>query len=392
MATVLVTGGEERAALAVVRSLGRAGHRVLVGSGKGRSLAGASRHAAAEMMLGDPLADPEGFARGVAAAVGRESVDVVIPVTEADLLAVLPRRDDLAPAAVPFPDLSVFLAGSDKERVAELARSVGFGVPEQRVVRREEVERLPERAPRATVLKPSRSVRGGVKTGVSYVEAGEALRAAAAELPDEAFPLLVQERVTGPGVGVFMLRWEGRIVAEFAHRRLREKPPSGGVSVLRESVPLGAGLRRGAAGLLEALEWTGVAMVELKLDAADGTPWIMELNGRFWGSLQLAIDAGVDFPRILVDAVQGRPPARPPPYRPGVRTRWLMGDVDHLLLRLGRSREALDLPPDAPGRGAVAAGFLRAFLPPVRSEVFRWGDPRPFAREVAAWTRSLGEG
>ena len=40
-------------------------------------------------------------------------------------------------------------------------------------------------------------------------------------------------------------------------------------------------------------------MVEFKLDARDGVAKLMEINGRFWGSLQLAVDAGVDFPAIL---------------------------------------------------------------------------------------------
>ncbi len=54
-------------------------------------------------------------------------------------------------------------------------------------------------------------------------------------------------------------------------------------------------------------------MVEFKADARTGTPYLMEINGRFWGSLQLAIDAGVDFPAILVAAALGAPiPPRSP--------------------------------------------------------------------------------
>lgn len=393
MATVLVTGGEERAALAVVRSLGRAGHRVVVGGRRERSLAGASKHAAAELALGDSLGEPEAFADAVVRAARREEADVVLPITEADLLAVLPWRAELAPAAVPFPDHEVFLLGSDKEAVARMAEPLGFGIPGQTVVGRGEVGRLPGTAPGPRVLKPARSVRRGVKLGVSYVAADQPLRDAVAALPEEAFPVMVQERVEGPGVGVFMLRWEGRILAEMAHRRIREKPPSGGVSVLRESIRLEPGLGRMAAELLEALDWRGVAMIELKIEAATGMPYLMELNGRFWGSLQLAVDAGVDFPRILVDAALGSAASgEPPPYREGVRTRWILGDLDHLLLRFGRSARDLDLPDGAPGRGTTLAGFLGAFLPPNRQEVLRLGDPAPFLRELRTWISSLGRG
>jgi predicted ATP-grasp superfamily ATP-dependent carboligase len=189
-----------------------------------------------------------------------------------------------------------------------------------------------------------------------------------------------------------MLRWDGRIVAAMAHRRLREKPPSGGVSVLRETQLLDPGIHRMAAEVLEGLEWSGVAMVELKIEEKTGRPYIMEVNGRFWGSLQLAIDAGVDFPALLVSAALGEPLREVKSYKVGVRSRWILGDLDHLLARMRRSPEALHLPPGAPSRTEAIAGFLGAFAPPVRSEVFRWSDPGPFVREVGQWIAALGRG
>ena len=68
------------------------------------------------------------------------------------------------------------------------------------------------------------------------------------------------------------------------------------MSVYRESVAADPDLVRRSRALLDAFGWCGVAMVEYKLDERTGTPYLMEVNGRFWGSLQLAIDAGVDFP------------------------------------------------------------------------------------------------
>jgi predicted ATP-grasp superfamily ATP-dependent carboligase len=68
--------------------------------------------------------------------------------------------------------------------------------------------------------------------------------------------------------------------------------------------------------LLGQFDWQGVAMVEFKVEANTGTPYLLEVNGRFWGSLQLAIDAGVDFPALLVDAATGKPPAQSHGYWP----------------------------------------------------------------------------
>lgn len=35
--------------------------------------------------------------------------------------------------------------------------------------------------------------------------------------------------------------------------------------------------------LLDAFGWSGVAMVEYKVDERSGEPVLMEINGRFWG-------------------------------------------------------------------------------------------------------------
>ena len=105
------------------------------------------------------------------------------------------------------------------------------------------------------VAKPGRSVAdsAGVrhKLRVRHAATPEELLRVIAELPDAAFPLLLQERVIGPGVGIFLLLWDGEVRATFAHRRLREKPPSGGVSVYRESIaadPRARGALAPAAG------------------------------------------------------------------------------------------------------------------------------------------------
>ena len=169
--------------------------------------------------------------------------------------------------------------------------------------------------------------------------------ASSPDYPAAAFPLLLQERVVGPGVGIFLLIWDGVLRATFAHRRLREKPPSGGVSVYRESIAADPALVERSRQLLAHFGWQGVAMVEYKVDERTGIPVLMEINGRFWGSLQLAVDAGVDFPRLLIDCAEGKPTRRTRRrITVGSRLRWWWGDVDQLLLRLRHSGADLGLP------------------------------------------------
>jgi hypothetical protein len=136
--------------------------------------------------------------------------------------------------------------------------------------------------------------------------------------------------------------------------------------------------------LLRTFDWQGVAMVEYKREETSGTPYLMEINGRFWGSLQLAIDAGVDFPSLLVEAALGR--ARPPVtrYRSGLRLRSWWGDVDSFLARMRHSPERLSLPPNAPDRLRVLTEFFH-WRNADRMETFRFADPGPFVRDTLQW-------
>ena len=387
---VLVTDGDSRAALAIVRSLGRAGHSVFVAASRRLSLAGASRYARRRDVVADPISSPWEFVEDIRRVIQRHAVDVLIPVTDAALVSLSRERARLGTVCLPWPDAEAVSQVSDKALVAIAAREIGIAVPRQVVAASLDEALAAVRDLRfPLVAKPSRSVRERrdgtlAKLLVTHAADADELSSELAPLGETAFPLLLQERIVGPGVGVSLLVWDGRLLAHFTHRRLREHPPAGGVSVYAESVAPDPGLVERSFTLLQRFGWCGVAMVEYKVDATSGVPYLMEVNGRFWGSLQLAIDAGVDFPSLLVAATRGVT-GRVPQYRSGVRFRWWWGDVDHLLLRLARSAARLSLPTDAPRRVGALREFLGAGLPHRGSDVFRADDPRPFMVETLQW-------
>jgi predicted ATP-grasp superfamily ATP-dependent carboligase len=390
--TVIVTDGEQRAALAIVRSLGAAGYRCIVTSSSRGSITGGSRFVTRAVNVPKALERPKEFADTIVALVAAERAAVVLPVSEQSLLAILPVRARLAPAIIPFPDLASFRALTDKERLLEEASKLGIAIPAQEVVRDADAVASMDLSKLAypIVLKPARSVSelAGVRSkfSVSYACDASDLARKIRGLSPAAFPVLLQQRVFGPGMGIFLLLWEGKLVAQFAHHRLSEKPPSGGVSVYCESIAIDEALRDRSRVLLDRFGWCGVAMVEYKRDSVTGQAYLMEVNGRFWGSLQLAIDSGVDFPRILVGCALGECIPEVPSYRVGVRSRWWWGQVDHLVGRVKRLATTDRLPPNTRSISQALGDLL---LGPVRradyEEVLRWTDPGPFWNETIRW-------
>jgi predicted ATP-grasp superfamily ATP-dependent carboligase len=385
MTRILITDGLERAALASCRSLMASGHDVHVAAAVRRSLAGVSRGVREHLVVEDPVAQPAEFADAIGDLVGRIGARILLPISDSAVSAVLAHPRCVPDGCtVPFPPFEAFQRASDKVGLLPLARAAGLGVPESSVIPTPDDARHVELAPLLPgVLKPHRSVvwtgRSQRRLNVVRVGTVEEGRCLLSELPEEAFPVLVQRRIAGPGVGFFALRWDGKVRAMFAHRRLREKPPSGGVSVYRESIALDPELAAAGSRLLEALGWEGVAMVECKREARTGMYYVIEVNARFWGSLQLAIDAGVDFPRLLVECVLGEHPSALRQYRVGIRSRWLWGEVDHTYLRV-KLRE----PTESAFRVLVGTVVRTVRHVPGRDrcEVLRFQDPRPFLVET----------
>jgi predicted ATP-grasp superfamily ATP-dependent carboligase len=391
MARIIVTDGDQRAALAVVRSLGKAGHTVMVVATQLRSLAAASRFSSGSSALPDPLESPLLFAQGILSLLDRWPADLLIPITDAALMAVTTVPELGKQVTIPFAGREAIGRAADKSLLMELAPRAGIAVPRQlKASSPEELGNLDsDQLLFPLVIKPSRSVfsEEGVQHKARVLHAANVreLRERGGSVARQAYPVLLQQRIVGPGIGIFLLVWNGDIKGVFSHRRIREKPPSGGVSVYRESIAADPGLVAKSRALLEMIGWQGVAMIEYKVDEATGTPFLMEINGRFWGSLQLAIDSGIDFPGLLVRLARGEQVQSPPAYRVGIRSRWWWGDVDHLLAMLRRSPAQLSLTPGAPGRLATIAEFAKVWRPGDRSEVLRWSDPKPFIRETINW-------
>jgi predicted ATP-grasp superfamily ATP-dependent carboligase len=391
VARILVTDGDNRSALAATRSLGELGHAVFTASESHPSLASVSRHSAGFDAYSSPYRAPDQFVQDIAAIAARRQVDVLLPMTEITTVLLTRSRGLLPPnVRIPFPDAETVATAADKSKVLQLASQIGVPIPKTLVVESpDQIDLVLERVEYPAVFKPARSRawtgERWISGGTGYSNAADDLRRRLRQLHPAIFPVLIQERIQGPGVGVFVCcGQDSQVLATFAHRRLREKPPSGGVSVLCESAPVDPVAKEHAIHLLRSIGWLGVAMVEFKQDSRDGGLKLMEINGRFWGSLQLAVDAGVNFPRLAAEIALGQ--ASPiDNYRVGVRSRWFWGDLDAMVALLLRSRSQLNLPEVHPGRWRTLLSFLKLWQPKTRYELERTSDPRPALLAARRW-------
>jgi predicted ATP-grasp superfamily ATP-dependent carboligase len=380
---VLVTDGNQRSTLAFVRALGSSGVGIVVGEASASSLAGKSRYCARRMRYPSPVERPEEFLDFLDRQLRSGQYEMVVPMTDVTLQLVARLRESLDNQVhFPFPGKEQVGSVQDKRQVFQIARQMGIPCPvTYSLDEHRDVNELAQRVQFPVVIKPrfSRYFDGRhlVLGSVRYANDPEALISMYRTMHEQIPCPLVQERIEGEGRGLFLLIWDGDLKAAFCHRRLREKPPWGGVSVYSESTPLDRAMVEKSFELLKALGWHGVAMVEFKVDGRDGQPKLMEVNGRFWGSLQLAIDAGVNFPVLLYRLAHGENVMPEFDYRVGVRSRWLLGDLDHLLIRMTYSGPLKNVLERQGSRTRAVCRFMKLFERNMRYDVFRLNDLAP---------------
>lgn len=372
---VLVTDGSSKASLGIVRSLGSKGIRVAVLSTSSRDLASRSRYTHASYIVPSP--ENGSFVEAVLDILGKERYDLIIPQGQAATLALARHKAEVASlAGLEVAEYDKVQSAADKPYVYELAAAVAVPVP--RTVYPtclEEMSKWASEVSYPTVIKQARQMED---SGVfpQYACTCEDLPGAYREFSNQRGwiegNVLLQEFIPGYGCGFFALYQNGVCKRVFMHRRIRENPPSGKVSSCAESF-YDAKLRDHGIRLLNCLAWHGVAMVEFRYDLRDGTYKLMEINPRFWGSLDLALAAGVDFPNYLCQMAQGRTLEYSEDYKRNLRYHWpLSEEMEHVWKR--------------PRSFAAVLGDL--LNPWVKSNLWLC-DPRPNLYEGLELARSL---
>jgi predicted ATP-grasp superfamily ATP-dependent carboligase len=330
---VFVTDGYWRKTVAAVRALGRMGLRVTVGESTYLAPAIFSRYCYRRVRTPSPVLQPSHYLDFLEDYLNHHPHQVLMPMEEETLLLLAQHRQRFASITrLPFAAYDNLLIARDKLKVIRKAADLGIPVPTTYEISTiEQAKPLGGQLQYPVVVKPR---VGSGSAGMHYVTDPSQLAPALERVFLSGQLPLVQERLPSDGAGIgasFLLDQGHQVRASFIHRRIREYPVEGGPSTLRESI-IHERARNDGARLLQNLHLTGVAMVEFKIDSRDGKAKLLEVNPRFWGSLALAINAGVNFPYLLTLVALGLDFPPVVDYRLGHFCRWLLpGDILHFL-------------------------------------------------------------
>lgn len=369
----------DRKGLEMIRALARAGFRVSIAGSSFRGGAFYSRYLQNRHSI--PAAEPGSavLAQAIADLVIRHDFATLLPASDHATLALAHAAANL-PAelnlSVPGPEAAE--TAKSKPRTLELAREIGIATPRTWLPdEASELEALADQLPYPCFVKPR---RGAGSWGQWTVRNRDELLAVWGRRPGPDTAVfnfskpLVQEHIEGPVHEVCCLFKRGEPRALLTQKRLLMQPAEGGPGIYNETTDE-ADLKEIAVQLLRRLRWHGPAQVEFIRETASGKPWLLEINGRYWGTLGLSVAAGMNFP-VLAARMALEGDIEPQQlYRVGLRHRWI---VPHAF------RFAVES-----GRWGPAFRHFALPAPGVRSDL-DWRDPLPLVMEFCyAFTRMI---
>jgi predicted ATP-grasp superfamily ATP-dependent carboligase len=394
-ATILVTSAGRGSAISIIRALGRSGYKIIAADSNSRSLGFRSRFARENVIYPSPENHPQGFVECLLEILKEKEVNLLIPVTDFEIYPILAERDlfeSVTQIALPANNLVDIV--NDKIKTFQLAKKVGVPAPKTYIsTNSEEALSFSKELTWPVVFKPqfSKKLCKGKKIesfGVSYAQTPQDLLELMQSL-EQKCDVMLQSYQQGVGYGIELLTQDGEPLAAFAHRRLREIPVTGGASSYRQSIKLDSTLYSYAVALMKELNWTGVAMVEFKVNGSDTS--LMEINGRIWGSLPLAFVSGVNFPLMLAKLfLNDDDPLKvqlPNDYKIGVRCRNLDKDLMWIISVMMQRQKYPFLP--MPKRSRAVKAIMGLFNPMRKFDLFCLDDPMPAIAELPAIYRKF---
>jgi len=320
MRALIVDQSRDRASLVAARMLHADGWEVGTGafepSTVSRSALTVRHHRIEEAEV-----DEDRFIADIAEAVRVGGYEVVFCAYDVGLLVLSRRRDEIAPAVVPYAAHEIVERSFDKLAFTHAARASGLAVP-----RTEQASDEALAGWQGPVVVKAR-IHAPTRFETRRFASAEQAAPFVAELREQGAQPLLQECITGQlGAVVVVVDRQGEVVAEVQQRCDRYWPAEAGVTARARTIAPDAELSARVRELVRRLEWFGLTEVEYLLDDR-GVPRFTDFNGRFYGGMALAGRAGVNVAAAWARLATGRPVAPLAPQRVGARFQWLNRDL-----------------------------------------------------------------
>jgi hypothetical protein len=259
--TILFLDAGTRSTLSMLRSIGQLDqYRMYTAGMSSWSFCRFSRYCTRHFVYEDPQRNHRLFIESLRHIITQLKPDYICPTTDKTLYSIYSSSlyDDIKEILI-APEKELYLTTFDKQKMNQIADLC-------QIKRIEDI--LSDDISFPMVVKPRQSLfiqNDQMYSGFRRIVSNEGERSQALkEFQGYDASPLIQPMIKGNGYGVFAAAKDGKIFAVFAHERIREIPPGGGVSTMRRSIKVHPYLLDATEKLVRSLNWTGILMVEFK--------------------------------------------------------------------------------------------------------------------------------
>jgi predicted ATP-grasp superfamily ATP-dependent carboligase len=379
---VLITYGWVRSSYAALRNLSNHGVFVVVADSNKFGMCQSSNLPKAKYRYTSHYKDEVRFIDDIKTICTQEKIDFILPShNETEIIAKYRKTlgESLCSLVPEYKHCSLF---NNKEKAYSFAESIGIPVPKRYRYKCPDdlIEILKNDGPFVIKL-----LTGNSSKGVFYANNNKQAVTIVSDLikkyqlKQSRYPQ-VEKTVSGQGWGCSVLYWQGKPIADFTHRRLREKISTGGTSTLREKA-VHEGIRKATHSIFSEIGWHGLAMCEFKVCPETGKFWFIEVNPRLWGSISLSIESGVEFPYLSFLCASQGPSNAFSLVSEKVSThkaRWLLGDSVMVVRKISELKFA----------DAISILTEKSNS----TDDFHWDDPMAFVGQVSSYITNAAKG
>lgn len=376
-AAIVVSSGMS-SDVAAVRSLGRRGIPIVSVGFDSSEPVHHSKYTTKSKIVDNPSDNYQQFVAALLELAAREDVHTMIPLNGFGIHSLINHMSEFKKhLELPLVDPEQYEMVRDRKQLFDVASSVGLSVPSQVSIEDANNSDKPVVAkPRYTVTERDNSLQYPEVRIINKSISKSKLVEHMGHMP------LIQEFVSnGSEFGYFAVFDHGEPVVKFQHKRIRSTRYSGGASVYRESTYISE-LEQKGEKLLRKLNWHGPAMVEFRRDPETSEFYLMEINPRFWGSLVLGIEAGVDFPYVYYQLSNNQKMGISH-YNTDVKSSYLRGELQHLYsVALEDSKKHVSKP-------SLSSTIINQLstVPRSQHDMFDLDDPIPFFADISHTTK-----
>ncbi len=343
--------------LACVRALRKGGYEPWVATAGHSSYGRRSRARGGTLTLPDPAFEPQAYAERLARAAKDIGAAAVLPGTDLALLALADRQSLFSDGVtVGVGSREMLQRAMDKSELSRLGAEAGLLVPPSRILSGKDAHRAYDLSYPA-VVKPLTTISPGpggrlISVGVRRVADPTQLRCAMDSLPDARW--LVQRYLGGELEAAVGVAWHGQVVCMAHQVAERTYPVDCGISAYARTITGEPEVEARVRRLIELLDWSGIFQVQM-LGTSEGR-YVIDVNLRPYGSIALAVAAGLNLPAVWTDLLVGRQGGTNG-YRVGVGYRSEERDLGVLVTAILRREWQTTASVLRPHRGTVHAVF-----------------------------------